>query len=524
MKKNNYIFLGLLTAFILSCSTDLDDVEARLKKLEENASKEEPKDLPAQPKVASIKKFGFLASDNPVELMQDVVGDVQDDGFIECWADHMMNSKDLSPIIEWEGQQLFINDEQYVPNKKYDFSKPVTMVVQSDTVTKRYVVNMHAFTGLPILTIETEGHQDILSKVDYLRAHFTLREDVQTRSAGSYMEMDGQIKGRGNWTWGERKKPYRIKFDEKQSLLDEPKNKSWVLLANLADKSLIRNQIAFELSKMSNLEYTPSSHFVEVLLNNHFRGNYQLCDKLKIGKHRINVGDDGFFLEVDHRLYREPDARLFSVPHIEYDVDVKEPDVEYNDSNYNYIKNVFEVADAALFADNYTDETNGWRKYIDETSLIDWYLINEIAKNNDAQFIGSCFFNVRRDGKIKFGPVWDFDIAFGNWDRYGMDTPEGFVVSRTMWMSRFYTDPLFVKNLKERFAYFYSKRYDIAQLINTYSHYLERSAYENDSQWDILYVYDEHNFLLGNYQNECQWLKEWIFSRFEWLKNEYDKL
>ena len=105
-----------------------------------------------------------------------------------------------------------------------------------------------------------------------------------------------------------------------------------------------------------------------------------------------------------------------------------------------------------------------------------------------------------------------------------MDTPEGFVVSRTMWMSRFYTDPLFVKNLKERFAYFYSKRYDIAQLINTYSHYLERSAYENDSQWDILYVYDEHNFLLGNYQNECQWLKEWIFSRFEWLKNEYDKL
>ena len=77
MKKNSYIVLGLLTAFILSCSTDLDDVEARLKKLEENASKEEPKYLPAQPKVASIKKFGFLASDNPVELMQDVVGDVQ---------------------------------------------------------------------------------------------------------------------------------------------------------------------------------------------------------------------------------------------------------------------------------------------------------------------------------------------------------------------------------------------------------------------------------------------------------------
>ena len=436
MRKNHYFVIGVLAALIVSCSTNLDDVEARLDQLEKDAKKEEPKEEPPAPEV-SIKKISFLAKDNPVELVQDVEGTILGDSIIECWAGHIMHSKDLSPVIEYEGQQLYINDEHYVENKKYDFSKPVTMVVQTDTVTKKYVVNMHAFTGLPILTIETEDHQDITSKYDYVKAHFTLREDVVTRSAGSYIEMDGQIKGRGNWTWGERKKPYRIKFDEKQSLLDEPKNKSWVLLANLADKSLIRNQIAFELSKMSNLEYTPSSHFVEVILNNKYWGNYQLCDKLKIGKHRINVGDDGFFLEVDHRLWREEDARLFSVPHIEYDVDVKEPDVEYNDSNYNYIKNVFGVADAALFSDNYTDETDGWRKYIDETSLVDWYLINEIAKNNDAQFIGSCFFNVKRGGKIKFGPVWDFDIAFGNWDRYGMDTPEEFVVRRTMWMTRF---------------------------------------------------------------------------------------
>ena len=521
MRKNHYFVIGMLTALIVSCSTNLDDVEARLDQLEKNASKEEPKEAPPE---VSIKKISFVAKDNPAELIQDVIGDIQDDNNIECWAAHIMHSKDLSPVIEYEGQQLYINDEHYVVNKKYDFSKPVLLTVQSDTVSKKYVVNMHAFTGLPILTIETEDHQEINSKSDYVKAHFTLTEDVVTRSVGSYMEMDGQIKGRGNWTWGERKKPYRIKFDEKQSLLDEPKNKSWVLLANLVDKSLMRNQIAFELSKMSNLEYTPSSHFVEVILNNKYWGNYQLCDKLKIGKHRVNVGDDGFFLEVDHRLWRDPDARLFDVPHIEYAVDVKDPDVEYNDSNYNYIKNVFEVADAALFSDNYADETNGWRKYIDETSLVDWYLINEIAKNNDAQFLGSCFFNVERGGKIKFGPVWDFDIAFGNWDRYGMDTPDGFVVRRTQWMTRFYSDPLFVKRLKERFDYFYSKRYDIAQLINVYSNYLSKSAIENDCKWGIFYFYEEHNFLLGNYQNECQWFKEWLFDRFQWLKKEMDKM
>ena len=85
-------------------------------------------------------------------------------------------------------------------------------------------------------------------------------------------------------------------------------------------------------------------------------------------------------------------------------------------------------------------------------------------------------------------------------------------------------DPLFVKNLKERFDYFYSKRYEIAHLINTYNQYLERSANENDSKWDIFNVDDEHNFLLGNYQNECQWFKEWIFKRLDWLKKEMDKL
>ena len=103
-----------------------------------------------------------------------------------------------------------------------------------------------------------------------------------------------KIKGRGNSTWGLPKKPYKIKFETKTSLLDEPADKEWVLLANYYDKTLVRNEIAFYMGRMSNLDYTPSSNFVNVYINEKYNGIYQLSDQLKISVNRVNVGEDGF--------------------------------------------------------------------------------------------------------------------------------------------------------------------------------------------------------------------------------------
>lgn len=113
----------------------------------------------------------------------------------------------------------------------------------------------------------------------------------------------GRIKGRGNSTWtNSPKKPYTIKLYEKASLTGLPKDKSWVLLANYFDPTQLRNSVAsFISSKISYLEYTPHYKFVFLTLNNTPCGIYQIGEKLKIGENRVNIGDDGFLLEVDYK-------------------------------------------------------------------------------------------------------------------------------------------------------------------------------------------------------------------------------
>lgn len=130
---------------------------------------------------------------------------------------------------------------------------------------KKYTVYIHTFTGLPVVWIETEGRQAITSKEDYVKAHFKLVENVVTRSPGDVIESDISIKGRGNHTWlVEAKKPYKIKFPKKTSLIGEPTDKTWLLLANHYDKTMLRNKLVFFMGQLSNLEYTPRSHFVEL--------------------------------------------------------------------------------------------------------------------------------------------------------------------------------------------------------------------------------------------------------------------
>ena len=180
---------------------------------------------------------------------------------------------------------------------------------------------------------------------------FECTEETNTDSlviAEPVTEADVKIKGRGNSTWAMAKKPYALKFDEKISLLDEPKDKSWVLLANYADKTSLRNQTAFYMGSISNLDYTPRFHFVDLMLNGRYNGTYQLGEKIKISKDRVNVGDDGFLLEIDAKA--GADEITFYTNHLNHPVNIKDPDVEVDDENYNYIKDYVITAEDALFS------------------------------------------------------------------------------------------------------------------------------------------------------------------------------
>ena len=116
-----------------------------------------------------------------------------------------------------------------------------------------------------------------------------------------------KIKGRGNSTWWQggigrpvnTKKPYQIKFGDKTEVLNMPKDKKWVLLDEISDISLIRNKIIREIANMGRFDYVPQAKYTELFINNEHKGTYLIGQKVEESKNRVNIGDNGYLIEID---------------------------------------------------------------------------------------------------------------------------------------------------------------------------------------------------------------------------------
>ena len=506
-------------------NADIAAMNARLK-LEGQELFEKLLSLEASTRMSTPKllSFEFVTADNS-SLSQNVVGEIVGDSIIDCWIPKMMSDKFLIPRYKFAGTLVTIDGMEAESGvTMFDFGKPVILTVHTSVKSVSYKLYVHAYTGLPIMWIYTVGGAPIVSRDEYINGNMILTEDSKTRGPGDVLRADLQIKGRGNYNWNQSpKKSYRLKFTEKVSLFGEHKDKSWVLIPNYADKSALRNHIALYLGKMSNLEYTSSSHFVELILNGQYNGMYQVCEKMKISNHRVAVGDDGFLLEVTMRAAQKG-LIYFYVNHMTNPISIEDPDVTEGDDNYNYAKAHVANADAVLYSDYFKDPTRGWRAYFDMDSFVEWYLVNEIAHNTDAAMLHSCFMHFKRGGKIAMGPIWDFDLGFGNTDYFDRG-PYDFWIKKSDWISRMFNDPVFVAKVKERYDYFYSRKADIMRVIDETAVYLKWSAYENENRWHTFYQYVWPNYeFWGSYYNEVQSVKEWLNSRMDWLKVEFDKM
>ena len=290
--------------------------------------------------VGKITSFIIKESENSYVLQEDLVCDVKE-GMIHGRIPHFTGTKEMIPCIEFEGEGKLIL--RSFPDRDIhsltDFSEPIAYdVIDEETkdVLNSYDVSITSFTGLPTVWIETENRNSITSKDFYLPAIFCLN-NYQTE-----INADVQIKGRGTSSWiHSPKKSYRLKFDSKISVLDEPKDKSWVMIANWFDKTMMRNSIGYYLGSISNLDYTPKFHFVDLVLNGRYDGTYIFGDKLKVSKDRVNVGDDGYLVEIDAEVLKEGGV-YFKTDSIPYPVSIKDPDtIVEGDENYNYIYNYF---------------------------------------------------------------------------------------------------------------------------------------------------------------------------------------
>ena len=332
-----------------------------------------------------------------------------------------------------------------------------------------------------------------------------------------YYEMNAAIHLRGNSTAQRPKHPFLLKLHSEPALFHMPSAKSWVLLPDYIDRTLLRSALAFRLGADSKLRWSPRWHFVEMSFNGEAKGPHVLCEKVQVHPNRVRLPDDGWLVEID--AWTLPSDISFTIPHIERPVHVHYPYDSVPTPETESIKALFAKADEVLFSANFTDFNEGWRRYLDEESWIDWFWINEISKNNDAFFFSSCFMHSSSDGKIAMGPIWDFDLAFGNTSDNGSDSPEGWYIRNVMWYTRLFEDPSFATAAKQRFDWFYARKQVYLDFVRSNARMMKPHADANNEIW--------HNYtqqiaaspnMFETYDEHVDALIAWLEQRFEWIK------
>jgi len=468
-----------------------------------------------------ISGFSYLASQNSA-LSSDIMLSISA-GKITGRVPTNIPINELIANFVHNGSQVTVeNVAQVSGTTANDFTNQVTYTVEaSDGKQTNYQVDLTKFTGLPIIYLSTDDSAPIDSKEDYVTGSVSVDGGRNfTSSASATMK----IRGRGNSTWFTHpKKPFQMKLSDKGEMLDMPKDKKWLFLAEYSDKTMLRNAISLEMGHLSSLDWTPKNEFAEVYINDQYNGTYNITQKVEESDNRILLGDTGYLLEIDQLERLDADDVYFYTN--QFLINIKEPNVDQNSSEYVYISNLINNFENVLFSSSFQSETNGYAKFIDVDSFIDWYLISEITKNVDSMFFSSIFFNVIPGEKIKMGPLWDFDLSFGNVDYADSRYAEGFWVKYNPWYERLFQDPAFVEKVKTRFDYFRDNQSVILEKIDTYAEYLKWAQQENDDKWHTLGIYVWPNpVVFDTYQEEVDHLKSWYINRMNWLETAFGNL
>ena len=265
-------------------------------------------------------------------------------------------------------------------------------------------------TNLPLIIINTENNLEPKTKTTYINSQIIIINNNKIN-----INQTASIKLRGQSTSTYPKKPYKIKFDKKQEILGlSGKYKNWVLLANYLDKALIRILLAFKISKIIGLEFTPRCEPVDLIMNGNFKGNYLICDQIEVKEGRVDIEeiteDDetgGYLIEIDARAASEEKYFTTNKGII---IEIKYPDSDdITQAQEQYIKQFMDILEKNAYNGNLT--------YIDLDSFYKYFLMQEFCA--DIDIVLSSFYLTKRKGddKLYFGPVWDYDRAFDNDDR-----------------------------------------------------------------------------------------------------------
>ncbi len=390
-----------------------------------------------------------------------------------------------------------------------------------------------ALTDLPQLRIATKGGVPIVSKEEYVDATYVLTNPL---AATPTVTLNGKIRGRGHSTWGNPKNPYKVQFANDASyaaiadVLGMKKQRNWALLADWFDPSLIRNKLALTMGSSSvfadGVKWTPSGQHLEVWLNGDYVGVYLLTEDIRIDPARLNIKkmssnpatgdfDGGYIAEVDLRLdcYAGEDLSLQLVTLQQVHICIDTPDEEaITPAQLAYIKGLLQQVETDLYGPRTIAGIN-------PISFADWYLLQELVRNNDAQFFSSDYMwkdtsasAQPKDRLLNMGPLWDFDRSMGS----DNSSPQGCWVSKAYvpnWLAALLDQPDFLSLTLARWK---QKRPALEVFVNraidVFSGRLAAAQQRNFQRWPFGTAYAENVAFVKRFLNE----------RMKWLDLAYE--
>ena len=398
------------------------------------------------------------------------------------------------------------------------------------------LTHLYRPTNLPCVVIHTVDNQEPFDKETYIESMVTiLSEGTDNGSQTVILQDTAGIRLRGNASLIFPKKPYRIKFAHKQRVLNAPaKAKNWVLVNNYGDKTLMRNIVAFRVSEIFGMPYTPFCQAVDVFVNGEYKGCYQLCDKVEVKKNRIDITEmlptdtigealtGGYMWEIDGNARKEPNP--YYSPH-KMPITLHSPkDDQIVPAQRAYFENYFDSLENYVYQASETDTT--WRRYIDYSTFVRYFLINNVCANPDAYW--QCYmYKNRSELKAYTGPVWDFDLAFDNDKRqYPMCEQQTFILSAAANTWAFVTHILYADQWtrNQMIAHWHMAREagldaeTLCTFVDSVAQVLDASQELNFKRWKILSKCVHQNpVALGSYSDEVERLKEFIANRINWM-------
>lgn len=457
----------------------------------------------------------------------------------------------------------------YQPGEVYSFAEGLTEN-EKITFTAVFEKNVGTYRDLPIISVTTkDDYVETVDKEKSVDAWIsTYNTDLIDMNLAGIIANGGELRGRGNSTWNLAKQPYRLKFGKKTSLLTntDDKEKKWVLLADYADRTLLRNKTVFDLaSKLDNIPFASKTQSVELYINGEYRGVYLVAQQTEDKDKRAGIGavadDDPYdanFTATDDELKflveldagaKDSNEELYCDAYYANDKQkyyvvksgaAKDPNGSFNqtDSNNVYIKRIKQYLDDVNLAIESGNESK-IRQYIDVPSFVDMYILQEFADNADVG-AGSFYLSKYSDGKynnkLTASPPWDFDRAFGN-DQRCLDPTKLYVAKGeyeadgtnvSKWYMHLCSQDWFVREIEKRFtALEDSGAFDEIKNADTYEYWKTSAAFNaNFDKWPVQNsgtgLWGEVP-TQGSLSGSIDYMVDWIQRRFAKLHEVYYK-